>query len=118
MGELIGNILSSTGQKKANFPLKQSSCFGLALPYLNTSFFILYKKAQYREDDLRVKQNLIDNLKREASAIEKDATEGDDFAQKIIRYYGMWYTCPGDNMAFVLTENAYKEWLNSKRQAS
>lgn len=69
---------------------------------------------------LMTKDELLENLKENGPNILDQAKDMlcDYFkrqaAIEIIKWYEMWYRCPGDNIAFVMVEQHYREWLTFK----
>jgi hypothetical protein len=60
-------------------------------------------------------QELVDALRRNGEKIGKQAQEDNAEAKAVVKYYSLWYSCPGDQCAFVLTEKAYKDWVKADR---
>lgn len=56
------------------------------------------------------KDVLIEELKQVGKKISAESSDGCELATEIIKWYSMWHKCPGDNMAYVMCEEAYKKW--------
>jgi hypothetical protein len=63
---------------------------------------------EQKEADILI--NKIKGLKN----IKDDLEKGNEYAIKLYQAYDFWYKCPSDAMAFVLCEEAYKEYVKQE----
>jgi predicted nucleic acid-binding Zn ribbon protein len=62
------------------------------------------------------KEDLINAVKSNVKLIEEQALAENKLALEIVRWYEMWRVCSGDNMAYVVLEDNYKQWVEQEKK--